>query len=87
MTDASGLDEDGTEPDLDDGLGELRDAAGAVLASLKWLIDAAERVVEDPETFDRVVASGRGLVEAFTSGFLDDGSDPGETEDQRHDGA
>lgn len=56
--------------DVNPALDEVRQAAGAVVASLKWLIDATERVIEDPEAFARVVDSGRGVVEAFTSGFI-----------------
>jgi hypothetical protein len=54
----------------EDAFDELREAAGAVVASLKWLIDATERVIEDPAAFSQVVDSGRSVVEAFTSGFL-----------------
>jgi hypothetical protein len=35
----------------DDTFDEIREAAGAVVASLKWLLEAAERVVEDPAAF------------------------------------
>ncbi len=56
----------------DDGLEELRQAAGAVIASLKGLVDAVERVVEDPHSFDQIVAAGRGLVDAFTTGLTAD---------------
>lgn len=52
-----------------DSFGEVREAAGAVVASLKWLIDATERVVEDPEAFGRAVDGGRSVVEAFLGGF------------------
>ena len=63
---------------MDDPLVELRYAAGAVLASLKSLIDAAEKEVEDPHAFDRVVSTGRGIVVAFTGGFADT-ADPDES--------
>ena len=56
----------------DDTFDEVRQAAGAVVASLKWLIDATERVIEDPAAFSQVIDSGRSVVEAFTSGFLQD---------------
>lgn len=72
--DLAGTDPNTDEPTDDDGLAELRQAAGAVLASLKWLVDAAERVVEDPHAFDQVIATGRGVVEAFTSGFTSERS-------------
>lgn len=55
-----------------EAMDEVREAAGAVLASLKRLVDAAERVVADPHAFDAIVAGGRGIVEAFTEGFADD---------------
>ena len=61
-----------------DTFDEVREAAGAVVASLKWLIDATERVIEDPAAFSQVVESGRSVVEAFTGGFLHD-TDAGET--------
>ena len=72
--DADAVDADHVDAD-DDTFDELRQAAGAVVASLKWLIDATERVIEDPAAFSQVVDSGRGVVEAFTSGFLDDGGE------------
>lgn len=48
---------------------EVREAAEAVLASLKWLIEATERVIEDPEALASVAATGRSFVDAFTRGF------------------
>lgn len=48
---------------------ELREAAGAVIASLKHLIDATERVVADPEAFAGAVDGGRSIVQAFVEGF------------------
>lgn len=53
----------------DDPLEEVRQAAAAVVASLKWLAEAAEQVLEDPEAFARVVDSGRSVVESFVDGF------------------
>ena len=57
------------DPAPSDSFDELRDAAGAVVASLKKLVEATERVVEDPEAFSRIVDSGRSVVEAFADGF------------------
>ena len=48
---------------------EVREAAEAVLASLKWLIQATERVIADPEAMAAVAATGRSFVDAFTTGF------------------
>jgi hypothetical protein len=53
----------------DDTFDEIREAAGAVVASLKWLLEAAERVVEDPAAFSTAVTNGKSVIEAFTSGF------------------
>ncbi len=67
-----------TESALDD----VREAAGAVLAALRQLIDAAERIVEDPDAFTEAVAGGRAFVEGFVGGFAAeagsaaDGGDP-----------
>lgn len=67
-----------------DRFGEIREAAGAVVASLKWFLEATERVLEDPDAFAEAAAKGRSVVEAFTAGFLAqsgperDGEDPGE---------
>jgi hypothetical protein len=55
--------------DTSDTFDEIREAAGAVVASLKRLVEATERVVEDPDAFSRVVDSGRSAVEAFAGGF------------------
>ncbi len=52
-----------------DYLEEVRQAAGSVVASLKWLLEATERVVDDPEAFTHVVAGGRSMVEAFVGGL------------------
>ena len=57
-----------SEPD-DARFDEVREAAGAVIASLKQLIEATERVVEDPSTFASAVDGGRSVVEAFLGGF------------------
>ena len=51
-------------------LEEVRVAAGAVLDALRQLIDAAERVVEDPEAFTEAVDGGRAFVEGFVGGFV-----------------
>ena len=48
---------------------EVREAAEAVLASLKWLVEATERVIEDPEAMAAVAATGKSFVDAFTRGF------------------
>lgn len=48
---------------------EVREAAGAVIASLKQLIDATERVVSDPAAFASAVDGGRSIVDAFVGGF------------------
>ena len=53
----------------DDTFDEVRQAAGAVVASLKWLVEATERVIEDPSAFAQIVESGRSVVDAFTDGF------------------
>jgi hypothetical protein len=50
---------------------EVREAAADVIASLKKLIDATERIVQDPETFSQIVDGGRSVVEAFVGGFTD----------------
>lgn len=52
-----------------DHLEEVRQAAGSVVASLKWLLEATERVVDDPDAFAHVAASGRSVIEAFVGGF------------------
>lgn len=59
----------------DDGFDEVRQAAGAVLGSLKWLVEATERLIDDPENFARVVEGGRSVVDAFIGGFAD-GANP-----------
>ncbi len=64
-----------------DHLEEIRQAAGAVVASLKWLLEAAERVVDDPEAFAHVAASGRSVVEAFVGGFTGPAPWPGDGPD------
>ena len=48
---------------------EVREAAEAVLASLKWLIEATGRVIEDPEAPAAVAAAGRSFVDTLTRGF------------------
>ncbi len=59
-----------------DPLAEVREAAGAVIASLKWFIDAAEQAVADPESFDRVVSGGKSFIDAFAAGFVAGNDDP-----------
>lgn len=66
-------------PDDADDFDEIREAAGAVIASLKRLIDATERVVENPETFAKAVGNGRNVVEAFVGGFAAQAADPSPT--------
>jgi hypothetical protein len=66
------------EPDpVDAVFDEVRVAAGAVVASLKQLIEATERVVADPAAFASAVDGGRSVVEAFVGGFVEAG-DSGE---------
>ncbi len=61
---------DGPARDFEgDHLEEIRQAACSVVASLKWLLEAAEQVIDDPEAFAEVAASGRSVVEAFVGGF------------------
>ncbi|MEQ8841252.1 MAG: hypothetical protein RIB98_09745 [Acidimicrobiales bacterium] len=50
-------------------LDEVREAAGAVIASLRRLLEVTERVVEDPNAFAEVVEGGRAFVEGFVGGF------------------
>lgn len=66
------VDDDPLEEDPleDDHLEEIRQAAGAVVASLKWLVEATERVIDDPGAFSQVVDSGRGVVDSFLGGFM-----------------
>ncbi|MEM7141914.1 MAG: hypothetical protein AAF548_12870 [Actinomycetota bacterium] len=64
------------EPADADHLDEVRQAAGAVVASLKWLIEATERVVEDPGAFSQAVDSGKSVVEAFLGGFAGEENEP-----------
>lgn len=66
-------DSDATEP-ADDTFDEIREAAGAVVSSLKRLIDATERVIEDPAAFSQAVDGGRSVVEAFLGGFMAEAS-------------
>ncbi len=61
----------GSEEPLD----EVRQAASEVVGSLKKLLEAAEKVVADPVAFDQVVAGGKGLFDAFTSGYSDQMTD------------
>ncbi len=58
-------------PPGDDPLSDVRAAAGAVVDSLRQLVVAAERLVEDPDVFGEMVASGKSVVEAFAAGFVD----------------
>lgn len=53
----------------DAAFAEVREAAGAVISSLKQLIEATERVVADPAAFASAVDGGRSIVEAFIGGF------------------
>lgn len=57
-------------------LEEVREAAGAVIGSLKRLLEATEKVVADPASFDQAVAGGKSLIDAFTNGFVTDSSRP-----------
>lgn len=65
--DPSDAPSDDTAPD--DQFDELRDAAGAVVDSLKRLIEATERVIEQPGAFAGAVENGKSVVEAFLGGF------------------
>lgn len=65
------------EPAVDD----LRAAAGEVVASLKKLIDATERVIADPDTFAGVVDNGRTVVSAFLEGFTSAAHDAPSSDD------
>ncbi len=68
MTEISEGDTGGpTEP-----LDEVRDAASAVISSLKRLLEATEKVIADPVAFDQAVAGGKGLLDAFTHGFVNE---------------
>jgi len=66
-------------------LDEVREAAGAVIGSLKRLLEATEKVVADPTSFDQAVAGGKGLLDAFTNGFVTEshrsGTDSGDAHD------
>lgn len=64
-----------TDGPEDDPFDEVRAAAGDVIGSLRRFVDAAEQVIEDPEAFGRLVAGGKGLIEAFTDGFAGSGSE------------
>lgn len=55
-----------------DPVAEVREAASEVIGSLRHLLVAAEKLIADPAAFDRAVAGGRGLIDAFTSGFVDE---------------
>ncbi len=82
MTDPSpNRDESEESNPADDPFDEIRAAAGAVVVSLRQLLEAAERVVEDPAAFDSVISTGKSVVEAFTTGFMDDGRDAATADD------
>ena len=54
----------------DEGLfDEVAEAAEAVLASLKWLIEATQRAIQDPQAMTAVAATGKSFLDAFTRGF------------------
>ena len=77
MTDPSPhRDESEEAPPFTDPFDEVRAAAGVVVASLKQLLDAAERVVEDPEALESMVATGKSVFEAFAAGFVEDQRQP-----------
>jgi len=69
-------------PASEDPFAEIRAAAGAVIVSLRHLLEATERVVEDPDAFDSMVSTGKSVFEAFTAGFIHDqpGSSPPDSE-------
>lgn len=75
-----------TDAGAEDRFAEVREAAGAVVSSLRWLLEATERVVEDPEAFAEVAARGRSVVEAFTEGFRSQ-ADPVDTDTDESAGA
>ena len=60
-----------SEDPADDPLDEVRQAASAVLASLRDFVVAAEHVVADRESFVRWVEGGREAVESFMAGFAE----------------
>jgi len=68
--------EDTAEP-----MDEVKEAASAVIGSLRRLLEATERLIADPVAFDQAVAGGRGLIEAFTSGFADESQHAGSAGD------
>ncbi|MCY3849474.1 MAG: hypothetical protein OXF75_01570 [Acidimicrobiaceae bacterium] len=61
--------ESGSGIDGEGRFDEVREAAEAVLASLKWLVEATERAIEDPRAMAAVAATGKSFVDAFTRGF------------------
>ena len=68
-----------------DALEDARQAAAEVVSSLKRFLEAAERVVADPEAFSQITASGRSVVEAFIGGFTS-GAEPSPDEPEPDDG-
>jgi len=75
-TDPESVASDDPEAVATEPLDEVREAAGAVIGSLKRLLEATERVVADPASFDQAVAGGKGLLDAFTSGFVTESNRP-----------
>ena len=65
-------------PSDDAAFDEVREAATDVVAALKKLIEATERVVQDPETFAQVIDGGRSVVEAFVGGLAGQADTAGE---------
>ena len=63
------MSESGPVADDEGRFDEVREAAEAVLASLKWLVEAVERAIEYPEALATAAASGRSFVDAFARGF------------------
>ncbi len=59
-----------------DPLDEIREAAGVVVVALKQLLEATERVIEDPAALEAVVATGKSVVGAFASGFTGERAEP-----------
>lgn len=71
------------DPAADDPVfDDVREAATDVIASLKKLIEATERVVQDPQAFARVVDGGRSVVEAFVSGVTGVDDTDADTDDE-----
>ncbi|MDE0067493.1 MAG: hypothetical protein OXN44_11560 [Acidimicrobiaceae bacterium] len=69
--------ESGSAGDDEGRFDEVREAGEAFLASLRWLIEATERALEDPRAMAAVAATGKSFIDAFTRGFRFSDSDAG----------